>query len=77
MKASEVQVGAKIWKHGYQWEVLRVISDPRGNASMHDAPMPRIVLSVRNLAIADVPALPLAYHQIELGYLPDAEVTTA
>ncbi len=72
MKANEVTIGTRLWKHGHQWEVKAIRFDQRGNASTRDPDMPRFLFDV--LAV-DCSTLPRGYHYTTLGYLPDAEVT--
>ncbi len=67
MKANEIKVGATIWRHGYAWHVESITHDPRGN----DGKTPRIVFGCRCMFARIAPG----YRHIELGYLPNAEVT--
>ncbi len=68
MKAKEVTIGTKLWRHGHQWEVTKVTYDARGN----DGHTPRYVFGARLVNGGELPA---GYRDMELGYLPDAPVT--
>ncbi len=77
MKARDVTVGTRLWRHGYLWEVTAVHYDPQGNASLTEEPKPRFVFTADQVSTAEsLSRLPQPYAKgMTLGFLPDAPVT--